>query len=229
LPGMGIWNISTPILIVFDALGVWLLLRPSDLTDLWTARRAPASDVDRFFARLVGVILLSIQIANWSGHAKNTGAEPIMHWLSTVMGVGIVAFLGYQFVTLLKSRPDRRAQVEVADRRFLLPESEEEARARYRAAWQKYRRLRIAFPLLILAWLPFGVVLSALFRLFHWDWHISIIITLACIPFMPILGWQWSFWQCPRCGYAFKGKYDLFFPKRCHHCNLPMWAESPNQ
>ncbi len=222
--GVEIW-----ILILFDVVGVWLLVRPSDLMNLWTAGRAPASDLDRFIARLVGVILLWTQVTTWVGQAKGTNAQVIMHWLSLVIGVCAVVFLGYHFVTILKSRPDRRTQVEEAKRRSVLLESDEEARVRYRAAWQKYRKLRIAFPLLILGWLPFGVVLSAVFRLFHWDWHIAMIILLAWIPFVPIVGWQWSFWQCPRCGYAFKGKYDPFFPKCCHYCELPMWAESPGQ
>jgi hypothetical protein len=125
---MGAWNISTWILIVFDAMGVWLLVRPSDLMNLWTARRAPASEVDRFIARLVGVILLSTQVTTWASRAKNTNAEPIMHWLSIFLGVCAVVFLGYHFVRLLASKPDRRAQVAVAERRFLLPESDEETR-----------------------------------------------------------------------------------------------------
>jgi len=226
---MGIEKISTWVLILFDAVGVWLLARPSDLMNLWTAHRIPADDWDRFIARLLGVILIWTQITTWVSRAKNTNAEPIMHWFSIVTGVCAVVFLGYHFAALFTSEPGRGTQVGETNRRFLLPEQEEEARARYRAAWQKYRRLRLLFPLLILGWLPFGVVLSAVFRLFRWDWHIAMIILLAWIPFMPIVGWQWSFWQCPRCGYAFKGKYDFFFPKRCHYCELPMWAESSDE
>ncbi len=220
---------ETWILILFDAAGVWLLLRPSDPMNLWTAGRAPASDLDRFIARLLGVIILWTQVTTWADQAKNTNAEPIMHWFSIVIGVCAVVFLGYHFVALLRSKPNRRTQVGEARWRSLPPESEEETRVRYRAAWRKYRRLCIAFPVLFAGWLPFGYVFFAVFRLFHWDWHIAMMIALAWIPFIPIVGWQWSNWQCPRCGYAFKGKYDLFFPKRCHYCNLPMWAESPDE
>jgi hypothetical protein len=222
--GVGTW-----ILILFDLVGVWLLVRPSDLMNLWTAGRAPASDLDRLIARLVGVIMLSAQITHWVGQAKGTNAQVTMHWLSIVMGVCAVVFLGYHFVTLLASKLNPQTQVGEAKRRSVLLESDEEARVRYKAAWQKYRRLRIAFPVLVLGWLPFGYVFFAVFRLFHWNLDVAMIIMLAWIPFMPILGWQWSFWKCPRCGYAFKGKYDPFFPKRCHYCNLPMWAEYSDQ
>lgn len=225
---MEILNFSTWILILFDFLGVWLLVRPSDLVNLWSAHRVPASYWDRFTARLVGVIMLSGQVANLVSRAKNTEAEPIMHWLSIIFWVAAVAFLGYHFVRLFGSKPDRRRQVDEAKRRFLLPESEEESRVRYKTAWQKYRRLRVLFPLAFLGWLPFGYVGSAVFRFFRWNTDIVMILLLAWIPFISIFGWQWAFWQCPRCRYAFKGIYDPFFPKRCHYCDLPMWAESPD-
>ena len=99
-----------------------------------------------------------------------------------------------------------------AKRRFTRSESDEETRARYKAAWRKYRRLRIAFPLLVLGWLPFGYVVSAVFRFFHWNVDFLMIALLAWIPFIPIVGWQWSFWRCPRCGYAFKAIYRSLFP-----------------
>jgi len=224
-----ILNTSTWILIFFDAAGLWLLVRPSDLVNLWTARRSPASDIDRFFVRLVGVMLLWAQATRWVSQAKNTHAEAIIRWFWIIFGVGAVAFIGYQFVGLFESKPDRHTQVAEAKRRYVLRESEEEARTRYRGAWRKYRRLRIAFPLVFLGWLPFGFVLGAVFRFFDWNQNIAGIIILAWIPFMSIFTWQWAFWQCPRCRYAFRGKYDLFYPKRCHYCELPMWAESPDQ
>jgi hypothetical protein len=226
---MEVLNLWRWILIPFDAVAVWLLARPGNLINLWTARRAPASDIDRFVARVLGVIILWTQIAALAAQAKSSDARTRLRWLLIAVALGALAFLVYHFVRLLASRPSRRAEVEEAKLHHIRSESDEEARARYKAAWQKYRRLRIAFPLVTLGWLPFGYVLSAVFRLFHWDWRIAMIIMLTWIPFMPILGWQWSFWQCPRCGFAFKGKYEPFFPKQCDHCELPMWAESPNE
>jgi rubrerythrin len=177
--------------------------------------------------------MLWAQVTHWVGQAKNTNAERLMRSFSIIFGVGALVFLGYHFVRLFGSKPDRRTQVDEAKRHFLLPESEEEARARYRAAWQKYRRLRVLFPLAFLGWLPYAGVLGALFSFFHltgkvWGavWGA---LVMAWIPSVGIFGWQWAFWQCPRCGYAFKGLDDPFFPKRCRRCELPMWAESPNE
>jgi len=215
-------------LILFDAAGLWLLARPSDLVNLLTANRAPASAFDRFYARLLGVILLWIQVTNWVARSRNKYVEPMMRWFSIVIGACAVSFLGYQLVLLLHApKPDRHIEVDKAKRRFLLPESEEEAIARYKAAWRRYRRLRIACPLVVLGWLPFAYALGTIFRFFHWNTNIATIPILAWIPLISIFSWQWSFWQCPRCGYSFKGKYDLFFPKCCHYCELPMWETSP--
>lgn len=161
---------------------------------------------------------------HWAGPGERTNTEPIMHWLWIILGGSALLLIGY-FVGLFASKFDQRARVE---RRFLMPESEEEARARYRAAWRKYRRLRLEFLFSIPSWLVFGILLSGLFRLFGWNQKIALVFILAYIPYMSVVAGQWNYWQCPRCGKAFKWSGDLFFPKRCHYCNLPIWAESPN-
>jgi hypothetical protein len=94
-------------------------------------------------------------------------------------------------------------------------------------ARRQYAKLRIAFPILFFGWFPFGYVLGSVFRFFRWNMTVCVVIVLALLPLISIVGWQWSYWQCPRCGYAFKGKYP-FYPSRCSHCNLPKWAESPD-
>jgi hypothetical protein len=35
---------------------------------------------------------------------------------------------------------------------------------------------------------------------------------------MCVVAARWNYWQCPRCGKAFKWGGDLFFPKNCHYC-----------
>jgi len=145
--------------------------------------------------------------------------ESIWTW-TFILGASAIVFLGYHFVIRME---------EAERRRFLLPESEEEARARYRAAWRKYRRLRLEFPLLIPGWFVFSILLGGLFRLFGWNQKIAMVFILAYTPYMSVVAAQWNYWKCPRCGEEFKWSYDLFFPKHCHYCNLPMWAESPDE
>jgi hypothetical protein len=145
--------------------------------------------------------------------------ESFWTWIF-ILGVGAIVSLGYFLVIRMEKAESRRA---------LLPESEEEARARYRAAWRRYRRLRLEFPLLIPGWFVFSMLLSGLFRLFGWNQKIAMVFILAYIPYMSVVVGQWNYWQCPRCGKAFKWSGALFFPKHCHYCDLPMWAESPNE
>jgi hypothetical protein len=145
-------------------------------------------------------------------------------WIA-ILVVSTLALVGY-LVGLLSSKFDLRPRVK---RRFLLPESEEEARTRYRAAWRKYRRLRLEFPLLVPGWLVFSILVGSLFRLFGWNQKVAMVFDLAYLLYMSVVFTRWNDWQCPRCGQAFKWAGDLFFPKHCHYCNLPKWAESPDQ
>lgn len=116
-------------------------------------------------------------------------------WIA-ILGGSALALLGY-LVGLFSSKFDLRPR---AGRRLLLPESEDESRARYRVAWQKYRRLRLEFPLSIPGWLVFAILLSGLFRLFGWNQKIAMVFILAYIPYMSVVAARWNYWQCPRCG-----------------------------
>jgi hypothetical protein len=129
-----------------------------------------------------------------------------------ILGVSALVLLGY-LVGLFGSKFDLRPRVE---RRFLARESQEEARARYTAAWKRYQRLRVAFPLVFLGCLPFVYIGGAVFRFFGWIANFLMMLALAWIPFMSIFSWQWAFSKCPRCDKAFKWIGDLFFPKHCH-------------
>jgi hypothetical protein len=139
-------------------------------------------------------------------------------WIA-ILGVSALVLSGY-LVGLFSSKFDIRPRIE---RRYLLPESEDEARARYRASWRKYRRLRLEFPLSNLGWLVFGMLL------FGWNQKIAMVFIPAYILYISVVAARWNYWQCPRCGQSFKWSGDLFFPKHCHYCNLPMWAETPDK
>jgi hypothetical protein len=141
---------------------VWLFVVPSGLMKVWTANRIPASDGDRLIARLVGAIILSTQVTRWVGQAKGTNAQVMTHWLSIISGVCAVVFLGYHFVALLLSKPNRRTKVAETKWRAVASESDEETMVRYGAARQKYRRLRVPFPVVFLGGLPFGYVFSTI-------------------------------------------------------------------
>jgi hypothetical protein len=84
-------------------------------------------------------------------------------------------------------------------------------KARYSAAWKRYRMLRVAFPLVFLGYLPFGYIGGAVFRFFGWNTDFLMMRMLAWVPLMSIFIWRWAFWQCPRRGYGFRGLTDPSF------------------
>ena len=217
------------ILLLLDILGLWLLLAPDGLIDLLSARRVKLPKWHLFLNRVVGAIALWTQVDRWEYQAKNGGNPTVLHGLSYVTICGTVGYLGYQFVRLFTS--DTQVELRAGEiKRWELPqETEEEARARYTDAWRRYRRLRVALPLTFLGGPPLVYALGAILRAFHWNENVASIIILAWVPLLPVLGWKWSFWQCPRCGQAFKSLYQPLFPKRCQNCELPMWAVDPRE
>jgi hypothetical protein len=137
-------------------------------------------------------------------------------WLLIILGVSALVLLGY-LVGPFGSKFDLRPAVE----RLLVPESEEEARARYSGAWKRYRTLRIAFPLVVLGCRPVVYIGGAVLRFFGWN---------ANFLRMPAPVWMaMGVLEMPWLREAVQVDRDLFFPKHCHCCKLPMCAESPDE
>jgi hypothetical protein len=221
-------RVSAGMMILASAFALWLVVHPRSLVDLCTARRMPASEWDIFFARLAGGVLIWLTVFLVIHRMSSVAARFTLVALWEVIGICGVVFLGYELASRRMSRRDQRVLSEEPALPTSETETPEETRARYRAAWRKYRRLRFEFPLLIPGWFAFGALLGGIFRLFRWNQHIAMVFIVAYVPFMSVVGWQWSFWQCPRCRKAFKGKYP-FYPKRCYYCGLPKWAESADE
>ena len=226
---IGIDRIWTGMFVLLDLLGIWLLVHPGGLARFRTARRTLISGTDRLIGRLVGALILWTQFLRWAGPTKNRNVHVALEGSLFLILATAAVFVAFKIVGSIRSNKSSGKSVGKDEWRAAGPESEAETKARYQAAWARLRRLRVAFRVLLFAWLPFAYLLFSAFRLLRWDQDVAMIVVLAWIPFMPVAGWKWSYWKCPRCGYAFKGKYDLLFPKHCHHCGLPMWAESPDR
>jgi hypothetical protein len=104
----------------------------------------------------------------------------------------------------------------------------------YAAAWQRYRRWRLAFWVLFLLYLP---SLAGVSRALGWTRGSGAPIVAAAIVWMialAIVGYPTSNFPCPRCGKPFFRKFDDRpgrmswqrnpFARRCMHCGLPKRA-----
>lgn len=219
------WNALT---ILTGAIALWFLVHPRSVVDLWTAHRMPASKWDVLFARLGGGFFIWIEVSAFINRVSSKATHVTLAALWGAIGICGVVFLGYQLGTQTMSARDPGVLSEGPARSSFETETLDETRTRYRAAWRRYRRLRLEFPLLIPGWFAFGALLGGMFRLFGWNQNVAMVFILAYIPYMSIVGWQWAYWQCPRCGKSFKGRYP-FYPKNCYYCGLPKWAESPDE
>lgn len=212
------------------AIGLWLLLGPRKIIGLWTGNRVPISRLEAFFVQLTGLVIIWILVFQMLQKLTQPGIRAVVDPLWALTAVAAVALLGYHLGkhSLSKGRSEIDSEI-ISEAARNIGETHEAEKVRYKLAWRRYRRLRLEFPLSIPGWFVFSFLLSGMFRLFGWDQKIAMVFILAYIPYVSVVAWQWSYWRCPRCGYAFKGKYDLFFPKNCHHCGLPLWAESSDE
>lgn len=219
------WNGLT---ILAGAIALWFIVHPRSIVNLWTARRMPASKWDVFFARLGGGIFIWIEVSAFINRVSSRATHATLAAFWSVIGICGVVFLGYQLATQTMSGRDQGVLFEEPTRSTSETATAEETRARYRASWRKYRRLRLEFPLSIPGWFVFSELLGGIFWFFRWNQKVAMVFILAYIPYMSVVGWQWAYWQCPRYRKSFKGKYP-FYPKHCYYCGLPKWAESPDE
>ena len=216
------------LMILGGVIALWFLVYPQSFVALWTGRRMPASKWDVFFARLGGGVFIWIEVSAFINRVSSRATHATLAPVWGVIGICGVAFLGYQLASQIMSKRDQEVLSEEPARSISETETAEEATARYRAAWRKYRRLRLEFRLSIPGWFVFSELLGGIFWFFGWNQKVAMVFILAYIPYMSVVGWQWAYWQCPRCNKAFRGRYP-FYPKRCYYCGLPKWAESPDE
>lgn len=209
------------LMILGSAFALWFLINPRSVVDLATGHRMSASGWDIFFGRLGGGIFLWIQ-ALLLINTVNSSTRAALTALWDVVAIAGIALLAYQLAQERLPRSNKRIATRSpsADEETLL-----EVRARYTAAWRKYRSLRLQMVLAFPGWFALFVSLGSLFRFFGRNEDVVSVIALAYLPYISIAGWRWMYWRCPRCHNAFRGWYP-FHPKRCYHCGLPKWAES---
>lgn len=98
----------------------------------------------------------------------------------------------------------------------------------YASKWHSYKRNRLFFFFLFLAWIPFVRGVSYFVETLHVSVIIGDIFGIAWIVVMFIQGSRLALWPCPRCGKSFRGWFP-YLRKRCSHCNLPRWAQSSGE
>src|SRR5262249_45168535 len=90
----------------------------------------------------------------------------------------------------------------------------------YSTAWQGYR-LNRRWTLGLFASFPFAM--STVIVLTDDSARSATILVVVFLTYgllISVLGLRWTYWPCPRCGRAFRGR-GITFPVQCRNCGLP--------
>ena len=87
-----------------------------------------------------------------------------------------------------------------------------------RSIWADYRHLKLRFLVLLIGWLPFGVVCGAAIPAIFGTYVPSYALALAYALFLLYTWLMYLCYPCPNCGKSLWGRQ--LFSKACKHCGL---------
>ena len=90
----------------------------------------------------------------------------------------------------------------------------------HEGSWRKFRIIRATLLLLIVAWIPYGLMISWVWRHQYWSEKIGLAVILGYVLMLIGVGCAYALWRCPRCGKVFRGLRP-YAGKSCYYCNLP--------
>jgi hypothetical protein len=95
---------------------------------------------------------------------------------------------------------------------FMTIPSEEEAQF-----WKTYKVNKIVLFVMILGWVPFGLLMNFVHPRFHIPWQFTTGVIMVWLIATMTVGGRLAIWPCPQCRKSFRGLLP-FLPKRCRNC-----------
>jgi len=95
----------------------------------------------------------------------------------------------------------------------------------YAAEWRRYRELRFAAVVTLLAFFPLLALITLLIRNTHLNQYLGLAADAACVIAVSFTGIRYATWRCPRCGRSFRGLRP-YTGRQCFYCSLPKWSET---
>jgi hypothetical protein len=86
--------------------------------------------------------------------------------------------------------------------------------------WKEYRRIKRRLIVLLVGWIPFGVIIGAVLPVVLHTYTPSYILAIV---YMLTIGYTWlqyGFYTCPRCGLILRGRQ--FYRANCPQCDTPI-------
>jgi len=93
------------------------------------------------------------------------------------------------------------------------------------SVWADYRHLRLRLVVLLIGWVPFGVLCGAAIPVIVGMHVPSYALALAYLLFLAYTWLMYAFYPCPNCGKSLRGR-QLFW-KACKQCGLEIDTSIP--
>lgn len=88
--------------------------------------------------------------------------------------------------------------------------------AEYLSRWKEYRRLKETLLVLILGWIPFGLLIGYVLPKLSGA-YVATYIAAAMYGIALMISWlRYALYSCPNCGASLRG--SQFYRKQCREC-----------
>jgi hypothetical protein len=87
-------------------------------------------------------------------------------------------------------------------------------------SWQDYRKVKLRLIVLLVDWIPFGILMGALVPVILHSYTPSYV---GAVIYMLVIGFNWlrcGFYPCPVCGTSYRG--SQLYRKTCAKCGTPI-------
>ena len=87
-------------------------------------------------------------------------------------------------------------------------------------SWVKFRIVRVIFVVLVVAWIPYGRIISWAWTQHRWPEKYGLAFDLGYLLMLIVVGCCYALWPCPRCRKVFRGLRP-HTGRYCYYCKLP--------
>jgi hypothetical protein len=86
--------------------------------------------------------------------------------------------------------------------------------------WQDYRKVKLRLIVLLIGWIPFGILMGALVPVVLHSYAPSYVAAVVYVLFIGFSWLQYGLYPCPICGSSYRGRQ--LYREACPKCGTPI-------